>query len=117
MPQTAGQLRVAAAGDDTLAFAAAADEAGLIVRPYAGDGVRCTIAETEANDLLIAVAGRFRQAAAADQAPARSYGGVARGTRHSQPYDVSEIDKMTYDADSGGHAFPRARGRARPSAR
>ena len=37
------------------------DEAGLIVRPFPGDGVRCTIAETEANDLLIAVAGRFRQ--------------------------------------------------------
>jgi len=31
------------------------------VRPFPGDGVRCTIAETEANDLLIAVAGRYRQ--------------------------------------------------------
>ena len=48
-------------GNETLAFAAAADEAGLVVRPFPGDGVRCTIAETEANDLLIAVAGRFRQ--------------------------------------------------------
>ena len=40
-------------------------------------------------------------------------GGTAaygRVTSHSQPYDVSEIDKLAYDADSGAHASPRARG-------
>jgi len=29
------------------------------VRPFAGEGVRCTIAETEANDRLLAVARDF----------------------------------------------------------
>ncbi|KNX39058.1 histidinol-phosphate transaminase [Luteipulveratus halotolerans] len=47
-------------GDDTVAFAEAADAAGLVVRPFAGEGCRCTIAETEANDRLIEVAAAFR---------------------------------------------------------
>ena len=46
-------------GADTDAFAAAADKAGLVVRPFAGEGVRCTIAETEANDRLLQVARDF----------------------------------------------------------
>jgi len=46
-------------GADTQAFADAADKAGLMVRPFPGDGVRCTIAETEANDRLIRVARDF----------------------------------------------------------
>lgn len=49
-------------GDDTPAFAAACDEAGLTVRPYAADGVRVTVAEPEANDRLLEVAGRWRAA-------------------------------------------------------
>ena len=46
-------------GADTDAFAAAADKAGLVVRPFTGEGARCTIAETEANDRLLEVAGSF----------------------------------------------------------
>ena len=46
-------------GADTEAFAAAADKAGLVVRPFPGEGARCTIAETEANDRLLEVAGSF----------------------------------------------------------
>jgi histidinol-phosphate aminotransferase len=46
-------------GDDTSAFAAACDDAGLTVRPYGTDGVRATVAEREANDRLVEVAGRF----------------------------------------------------------
>ncbi len=46
--------------EDTLAFAAACQEAGLMVRPFAGEGARCTIGETEANDRLIRVAAAFR---------------------------------------------------------
>lgn len=46
-------------GDRAEEFAALAKDRGLIVRPFAGDGVRCTIAETEANDRLIAVAREF----------------------------------------------------------
>jgi histidinol-phosphate aminotransferase len=46
-------------GADTGAFAVAAERVGLVVRPFAGEGVRCTIAETEANDRLLAVAHDF----------------------------------------------------------
>jgi histidinol-phosphate aminotransferase len=46
-------------GADTVAFAAAADKAGLVVRAFPGEGARCTIAETEANDLLLHVARDF----------------------------------------------------------
>ena len=42
-----------------MAFAAAADQAGLVVRPFDGDGVRCSIGETEANDRLIEVCEEF----------------------------------------------------------
>ena len=43
-------------GADTPAFAAACDAAGLVVRPYATDGVRVTIGETEANDRILELA-------------------------------------------------------------
>jgi histidinol-phosphate aminotransferase len=43
-------------GGRTAEFAAACEEAGLVVRPYGEDGVRVTIAETEANDRLLEVA-------------------------------------------------------------
>lgn len=46
-------------GSDTEAFARAADGAGLVVRPFPGEGARCTIAETEANDRLLEVARSF----------------------------------------------------------
>lgn len=43
-------------GDQTTAFAERCDQAGLVVRPFAGEGCRVTIAESEANDRLIRVA-------------------------------------------------------------
>jgi len=46
-------------GVDTAAFSVAADKAGLVVRTFAGEGARCTIAETEANDRLLHVARDF----------------------------------------------------------
>jgi histidinol-phosphate aminotransferase len=46
-------------GADAEAFAAAADKAGLVVRCFAGEGVRCTVAETQANDRLLHVAHQF----------------------------------------------------------
>jgi histidinol-phosphate aminotransferase len=46
-------------GDRSGAFAAAAQEQGLMLRQYGSDGVRATIGETEANDVLIRVAGDF----------------------------------------------------------
>lgn len=45
-----------ALGDRTTAFAAAAAQAGVIVRPFAGDGVRISVGEPEATDLLLDVA-------------------------------------------------------------
>ncbi len=47
-------------GGRSAEFAAACEEAGITVRTFAGEGVRITIAETEANDRIIEVAGRFR---------------------------------------------------------
>ncbi|MEZ0092770.1 histidinol-phosphate transaminase [Streptacidiphilus sp. EB129] len=48
-------------GERTMDFAAACDAAGVVVRPFAGEGVRVTIGETEGNDLFLAVAERFRK--------------------------------------------------------
>ena len=48
-----------ALGERTASFAGACLEAGLSVRPYGTDGARATIAEREANDRLIEVAGAF----------------------------------------------------------
>ncbi len=46
-------------GDRTEAFASACEDAGIIVRPFAGEGVRVTIGEPEAYDLLVGVAAVF----------------------------------------------------------
>ena len=40
-------------GDRAVDFVKAAEEVGIVVRPFAGEGVRVTIAETEANDRLV----------------------------------------------------------------
>jgi histidinol-phosphate aminotransferase len=42
--------------DQSEAFAAACDQAGVSVRPYMPDGVRITIGEPEASDIVLAVA-------------------------------------------------------------
>ncbi|MCQ0024695.1 histidinol-phosphate transaminase [Streptomyces somaliensis DSM 40738] len=42
-------------------FAAACEEAGVVVRPFAPDGVRVTIGEVEANDIFLRVAEAFRK--------------------------------------------------------
>jgi histidinol-phosphate aminotransferase len=47
-------------GDRTVDFAAACEEAGVTVRPFPGEGVRATVGEPEANDILVKVAGQFR---------------------------------------------------------
>lgn len=48
-------------GADASAFAEAADGSGLAVRPFDGDGVRCSIDVADANDRLIEVAARWRE--------------------------------------------------------
>ena len=50
-------------GDDTTAFAAACEQAGLMVRPFPGDGARVTIGEPEANDVFLRVAAQWRRSA------------------------------------------------------
>lgn len=49
-----------ALGPDTVAFAEACEHAGLTVRPFAGEGVRVTVAEAEANDRFVSVAETWR---------------------------------------------------------
>ncbi len=46
-------------GERTLDFAARCDASGLSVRPFAGEGVRVSIGEREANDLFLAVAREY----------------------------------------------------------
>ncbi|MDX5571682.1 histidinol-phosphate transaminase [Streptomyces griseus] len=47
-------------GERTLDFAAACERAGVVVRPFAGEGVRVSIGEDEGNDLFLKAAEAFR---------------------------------------------------------
>lgn len=49
-----------ALGDGTARFAAAATAAGVLVRPFAGDGVRISVGEPEATDVVLRVARDLR---------------------------------------------------------
>ena len=46
-------------GERTTDFAAACEAAGVVVRPFAGEGARVTIGEPEANDIFLRVAADF----------------------------------------------------------
>ncbi|MFF3754790.1 histidinol-phosphate transaminase [Streptomyces sp. NPDC002018] len=48
-------------GERALDFAAACEAAGVVVRPFAGEGVRVTIGEHEANDIFLQTAEAFRK--------------------------------------------------------
>lgn len=48
-------------GDRAVAFAAAAAQAGVVVRPFAGDGVRVSVGEREATDVLLEFTATFRR--------------------------------------------------------
>jgi histidinol-phosphate aminotransferase len=48
-------------GERTSDFAAACEAAGVVVRPFAGEGARVTVGEPEANDVLLRVAEAFRK--------------------------------------------------------
>lgn len=60
VPETQANFVWLPLGDHTIAFAQACQSEALMVRPFAGDGARCTIGEVEGNDRLIEIAGRFR---------------------------------------------------------
>ncbi|MFC7456638.1 histidinol-phosphate transaminase [Brachybacterium sp. GCM10030267] len=61
LPRSQGNFVYFPLGEGSPAFAAFAEERGLVLRGYGTDGVRATISEQEANDLLIEVAGQWRQ--------------------------------------------------------
>ncbi|MFP5335877.1 MAG: aminotransferase class I/II-fold pyridoxal phosphate-dependent enzyme, partial [Actinomycetes bacterium] len=64
VPDAQGNFVWLALGDDTLDFAAMCQAEGLSVRPFAGEGCRCSVAETEANDRLLDLARRWRERSA-----------------------------------------------------
>src|SRR4051812_12186777 len=59
VPEPQGNFVWLAAGDRTLDLAAAADDLGIVIRPFAGDGARVTIGEAEANERVIELARTF----------------------------------------------------------
>jgi histidinol-phosphate aminotransferase len=59
LPETQANFVWMELGAATMDFAAACAAAGLTVRPFAGEGARCTVAEPEANDLLLGVCAQF----------------------------------------------------------
>lgn len=61
VPETQANFVWMPLGERTMEFAAAADQAGLVVRPFDGDGARCTVAETEANDRFIELCQEFKR--------------------------------------------------------
>lgn len=56
VPDAQGNFVWLAAGERTLEIAAAFEEAGLIVRPFAGDGIRISVGEEESLDRIVEVA-------------------------------------------------------------
>ncbi|MEV4437406.1 histidinol-phosphate transaminase [Streptomyces sp. NPDC049577] len=61
VPETQANFVWLRLGERTVDFAAACERAGVIVRPFPGEGVRVTIGETEANDLFLRAAEEFRK--------------------------------------------------------
>ncbi|WP_428953620.1 histidinol-phosphate transaminase [Streptomyces sp. cg35] len=61
VPETQANFVWLRLGDRTVDFAAACERAGVVVRPFAGEGVRVTVGETEANDIFLQAAEAFRK--------------------------------------------------------
>ena len=61
VPETQANFVWLRLGEPTLAFAAACEQHGVVVRPFPGEGVRVTVGETEANDIFLKVADGFRK--------------------------------------------------------
>ena len=56
VPDSQGNFVWLATGDRTMDLSAQATARGLLVRPFAGDGIRISIGSPEANDATIALA-------------------------------------------------------------
>ncbi|MFF3740565.1 histidinol-phosphate transaminase [Streptomyces sp. NPDC002566] len=61
VPETQANFVWLRLGDRTVDFAAACEQAGVVIRPFPGEGVRVTIGETEANDIFLKVAEGIRK--------------------------------------------------------
>ncbi|MBO1336743.1 histidinol-phosphate transaminase [Streptomyces sp. VRA16 Mangrove soil] len=61
VPETQANFVWLRLGEKTMDFAAACEAAGVVVRPFAGEGMRATIGETEANDIFLKTAEAFRK--------------------------------------------------------
>ncbi|MCH0538814.1 histidinol-phosphate transaminase [Streptomyces sp. MUM 203J] len=59
VPETQANFVWMALGERTMEFAAVCEAAGVVIRPFAGEGARVTIGETEANDLFLRTAETF----------------------------------------------------------
>jgi histidinol-phosphate aminotransferase len=59
IPEAQGNFVWFELGERTADFAAAADELGIVVRPFAAEGARVSIGEDEANDRLLELARSF----------------------------------------------------------
>ncbi|WP_327744343.1 histidinol-phosphate transaminase [Streptomyces europaeiscabiei] len=61
VPETQANFVWLRLGERTVEFAGACEQAGVVVRPFPGEGVRVTIGETEANDIFLKVTEAFRK--------------------------------------------------------
>ncbi|MER5716628.1 histidinol-phosphate transaminase [Streptomyces sp. NPDC002132] len=61
VPETQANFVWLRLGERTVDFAAACEQAGVVIRPFPGEGVRVTIGETEANDIFLKVAEGIRK--------------------------------------------------------
>lgn len=61
VPETQANFVWLRLGERTADFAAACERAGVTVRPFAGEGVRITVGEEAANDVLLRTAEAFRK--------------------------------------------------------
>ncbi len=59
VPDAQGNFVWLALGDRTAEFAAAAEQAGIMVRPFAGEGARVSIGDSAGNDVFLSVAKGF----------------------------------------------------------
>ncbi len=61
VPETQANFVWLRLGERTVDFAAVCERAGVVVRPFPGEGVRVTVGETEANDVFLKAAEMFRK--------------------------------------------------------
>ena len=59
VPDPQGNFVWLSLGDRTAEFAAAAEGAGVMVRPFAGEGARISIGDPAGNDIFLSVASAF----------------------------------------------------------